>query len=257
MREFTIKKSLKTKNYSMFRTLTGNRGVSQDRINKLRKSINDVGYLPSRIIVNENFEVIDGQCRLQVFKEKGLPLYVDVVEGIGIEECIAMNINQKNWVFIDYVQSFADQGVVDYKYLSILIKKYKKLGIGAVVSAVAKTVYDSHKLDKIKKGMFKCTEAQYIAADRKLEFLSQFTDIVHPIGGRTEYIYYSIMFAYDLPNVNKDRLARKILEKRAEFYPVANILQAIELIDKIYNSAIRKNQKVYIRHEYERMKEEK
>ena len=53
----TIAKIFYTKDYSMFKTLAGNREVNIAHIKKLEKSF-DQEYLISPILVNENFEII-------------------------------------------------------------------------------------------------------------------------------------------------------------------------------------------------------
>lgn len=57
-----------TNNYEMFKILAGNRGVSPARVKKIKKSIEDVGYITSPILVNEKMEVIDGQRQIASFK---------------------------------------------------------------------------------------------------------------------------------------------------------------------------------------------
>lgn len=61
----------RTNNYDMFKRLEGNRFVDPKKVNKLKKSINEVGYISNPIIVNEKMEVIDGQHRLEALKELG------------------------------------------------------------------------------------------------------------------------------------------------------------------------------------------
>ena len=53
-----------TENYRRFKKLLDNREVTPQRVNQIMKSIRDVGYIVSPIIVNEKYEVIDGQGRL-------------------------------------------------------------------------------------------------------------------------------------------------------------------------------------------------
>ena len=100
-------KVLVTNDYDMFKRLEGNRSVTELRVKKISNSIKTVGYVMNPIIVNERFEVIDGQGRLEVLRRLELPVYYIVVNGIGRKECIAMNINQTNWSLYDYIQSYA------------------------------------------------------------------------------------------------------------------------------------------------------
>ena len=44
--------------------IQGNRITSVGRINKIKRSIMQVGYITSPILVNENMEIIDGQRKI-------------------------------------------------------------------------------------------------------------------------------------------------------------------------------------------------
>ena len=116
--------TLNTRNYEIFKKLQGNRAVQEDRIKNIINSINEVGYIKSPIVVNEKREVIDGQGRLEAAERLNLPIHYIIVPGIGIEECRAMNINQKSWGLTDYIKSYADMGQESF----ILIQKIIKIG---------------------------------------------------------------------------------------------------------------------------------
>ncbi len=255
MKQFNIKRSFVTENYSLFKPLLGNRGISAARIRKIKESIESVGYMPSRIIVNEKNEVIDGQCRLQVFKEYGLPVHVDVVPGIGIKECIAMNINQTNWKIDDYISSYAAQGNENYKRLQKLLKTFRAIGMRAILAAACDYKTGGQVWDYAKDGTIQISEKDYYSIAEKLDYVMQFKELFKTVGGLNHTYYVAIMFAYSLPGVSHERLAKKIFEKRVELYQTATLEQSLAVIEKIYNDSIRRNDRVYIRHEFELFKE--
>ena len=82
-----MKEILTTTDYSIFKTLEGNRAVKDHRVDKIVKSICNIGYVTSPILVNEKMEVIDGQGRLQALERLGMPVEYIIHEGVGIEEC--------------------------------------------------------------------------------------------------------------------------------------------------------------------------
>ena len=63
----------RTTDYDAFKRVLGNRKVLEDRVSKILASFDKIGYIPVPIIVNEKFEVIDGQGRLEACKRRGLP----------------------------------------------------------------------------------------------------------------------------------------------------------------------------------------
>ena len=243
----------RTDNYKLFKKLQGNRQVPKSRVDKIKRSISNVGYVKSPIIVNEKMEVIDGQGRLEALKQMQLPVDYIVVNGAGIAECRSMNINQSNWVIMDFVQSYADNGNVSYKYLLNLMRAYKGIGIIAVNNAI--TGLSSTNNNAIKNGEFVCTEDDYNNAVKILENEKSFQHIVRKMKGRVDYIYIAIGFCYQHSGVDNERLYEKFSENYERFLPPANIEQALDEISKIYNERLR-GPKLYLSTDYKRKMEE-
>ena len=79
-------KIYRTTNYGMFRRLLGNRDVTEARISKIVNRIEENGYIESPIAINEKYEVIDGQGRLEALKRLKMPVDYYVVEGAGLKQ---------------------------------------------------------------------------------------------------------------------------------------------------------------------------
>ena len=104
-----------TKDYSMFKTQTGNRSKNNRHIAELIKSIKLENLLHAQpICVNEQFEIIDGQHRFQAAKEVGSHIYYYQVNGLGIKQTQRLNSNLKNWNADNFMHSFADNGIEAY-----------------------------------------------------------------------------------------------------------------------------------------------
>lgn len=112
-----------TKNYSIFKQLKGNRSVNEINKNRLIESFKK-NYLICPIIVNDNYEIIDGQHRFEAAKYLDLPVFYFVVPFYGVEEVQILNSNQKNWSTDDYVQGYIDMGKMDYSIYRDFRKKY-------------------------------------------------------------------------------------------------------------------------------------
>ena len=234
--------------YDVFRRLDGNRDLKDNRVKKIIHSIERVGYMPVPIVVNEKMEIIDGQGRVEACRRLGLPVYYMIVEGAGVKECIAMNINQSNWVTIDYIKSYADNGVTDYQYILQCLKAYANTFKQKVILyALTGRIEQSGRT--MKEGEAKCTEEDYNHAVKMLEYLKEFTTVFNDLDGHNEYYYTAIMFCYDCPDVDKDRLRDKVLAYQASLKPVSNIQQAFEQLESVYNYKARGG-KVYLKTVY-------
>lgn len=103
-----------TDEYEKFRKLLGNREVTPSRLSAIKESILRIGYQPSPILVNERFEVIDGQGRLAACGSLNIPVLYIIKKGLTIDDCISMNIKMKNWTDLDYIKCWADRGNENY-----------------------------------------------------------------------------------------------------------------------------------------------
>ena len=72
-----------TEDYSVFQKLNGNRDVLESRKNKIMESILERGWIRNPIVVNQKFEVIDGQGRLEALQELKMP-----VEYVIFQRCV-------------------------------------------------------------------------------------------------------------------------------------------------------------------------
>ena len=109
----TISPVLMTTNYGIFKIMADNRNLNLLHVNRLVESYHE-NHLICPIIVNERYEVIDGQHRLEASKETGLPVYYIIVSGYGIKEVQVFNTNQKNWTKMDFLSMYCANGKKAY-----------------------------------------------------------------------------------------------------------------------------------------------
>lgn len=244
-------KIFQTKDYRRFKTLLGNRFVNIKNVEKIKNSIQKVGYILSPILVNEKYEVVDGQTRLMALQELKLPIDYIVQEGIGIDECIAMNINQSNWSTLNYIESYAERGYISYTYLNQLTKKYKSdFSLKVIVNALTGSA-DAH-VKIIQKGELECSEEDYNRAIKTLDYLLLFKPIIDQLPGDPSHYYAAIVFCFNDPEVDNNNLLDKFKTYQAKLVPAVNILHAFDSIEAIYNTKTRVQKKVYIKTNYQK-----
>lgn len=116
-----------TGDYNAFRTVKGNRKVRPSHVKKLKLAIEkdpeSTQYNP--ILINERWEVIDGQHRLEAMKQLELPIYYVKVKGLTLDNVQQLNSISKQWQPVDYAQAFALLGNDNYaKYLEVKESDY-------------------------------------------------------------------------------------------------------------------------------------
>lgn len=99
-----------TKDYEKFSMLDFNRNLKRNHINELKEKIAKYGYLKSNpIIVNDGFEILDGQHRFTACKEMGLPITYQVVKDINDSLIIDLNTSQLKWTSENYINHYANK----------------------------------------------------------------------------------------------------------------------------------------------------
>ena len=157
-----------TYDYGQFKTLLGNRDVEPERFKKIETAMR-IKQLPIPIVVNEKMEVIDGQGRLAVCKKHGFPISYIICDGLGIDDCVAANLNSTQWSSKDVVKRYVKTGGLDYQRLFELMETYQ-VSCDDVFNAAGKSNTEKGKREKVRRGELVFTEDDYDKAMQRLEY---------------------------------------------------------------------------------------
>lgn len=235
-----------TRNYDMFRKLLGNRDVTEQRIEKIKYSIENVGYVLNPCVINSKNEVIDGQGRIEALKRLGLPVHYVIDKNAGLEQCVQLNINGTNWNTIDYINSYVAQDNENYINLKKLIDAFPDINIDVIAYAITGRVMGSEKKQKSKKlgcrnnianGRFVCTEKEAREANAKLKYLNDFIQIAKSNNkkGSPIYLLKAVLFAAFYTDADKEQLYNKMFNYQQMLIPFHNMREALSSISEIYN----------------------
>lgn len=128
-----------THDLSIFKFLKGNRPPNPQHIKRLTKSIQTYGMLVNPILVNEKYEIIDGQHRYLAAKEVDCPVYYIVLKGYALQQVHTLNMNQKNWTKTEFLHGYANMGLEDYIVLRDFWKKHRWLLLGDAIALCSNT----------------------------------------------------------------------------------------------------------------------
>ena len=240
-----MKKIYTTKNYDQFRKMIDNREVKTRTTNKIIESIKRVGYITNPIICNERYQIIDGQNRFEALKALDMPIDYIIEEGLTIEHCRALNINQSNWSTMDWIKSYADGGNVNYKYLLNLIDAYSDMKMRVIIFAITGALINGAE---VKKGEIECSPQQYAEAIKKLDWLRGVIKPLSNIDGNRWAIECAALWAYSDPDVDNANLVDAISKNYGIASSVSTIESALEQLEIIYN--YRRRNKAYIKTNY-------
>tara|TARA_R100000687_G_C6431537_1_gene155947 strand:- start:16 stop:906 length:891 start_codon:yes stop_codon:yes gene_type:complete len=120
--------SVPREDFHKFKLLKRNRNTSQAQVNKLIVKLQEPKGQLVPIIINEKWEVINGQHRLQAAEEGNIDhIIVMMSYGATIEDVIIMNTTEKKWNFWDYLKCHSEPSAPssgEYQKIKTFLKDY-------------------------------------------------------------------------------------------------------------------------------------
>lgn len=102
-----------TKDYSKFNFIDSNRDINDSNLKKIERSILEIG-LQVPIVVNENYEIIEGQHRFVALRKNNLVIPY-IVSARASESDIDGLQESRKWTAMDFCKSRATKGDVSCK----------------------------------------------------------------------------------------------------------------------------------------------
>lgn len=116
---------MKTRDYTIFKSINGNRKVNNNHVLRLSRAIERKNLLPYYpVLVNEGMEVIDGQHRLAAAIRLGYEVNYEKIRGLRIEDVMEINTNSKSWSINDFISSWIVLDKPDYRTLRDFVERY-------------------------------------------------------------------------------------------------------------------------------------
>jgi len=232
-----------TKDYSIFKTLNGNRDVNQLHLTRLKDSIKK-NHLTTIIMVNENFEIIDGQHRFLISQELDLPINYTISKNYGLKEVQILNANMKNWTVSDYVNGYCDLGYKDYIIFREFMEDYGFPNQVSILLLGGEQLQGSNKVSpttKFKDGLFKVKDLeQSRRIAEKIKMIEPFYD-----GYMRRSFILAMYGMFHNENFEFTEFISKLKQQPTTLQDCTNVSQYKVLIEEIYN--YRRREKVNLR----------
>lgn len=241
-----------TKDYSKFNKLKGNRELKS--VNKIIKSVMEVGYIPNPLLCNEKLEVIDGQNRLEAFKRLGLPIYYYCMEGLSLKEAQSLNMGQSNWNTENFVCSYASEGKQSYVFLLALFEEFKPISF-IEIAAISKNEVTKNGFGSsaIKNGSFEMSKAEYLVTQSKLRVLHELLEQIDEINCERRLALTGLAFCLGLKGTDSKRLIGIVKDKPTSIGSAYTPNEFLRNVQTVYNMNLKKDKKMYFEHEYDVM----
>lgn len=234
-----------TKDYSQFKKLIGNRSLNESQVDGIVNSINEVGYQPVPILVNERMEVIDGQHRLEAAKRLDIPILFIIKAGAGATEVMQLNLRRGNWTVYDFIGFYSANGNHSYIKLNEYSVKFPDIGIIDIAMCLSDS--KSRNIQRpLREGRY-----QIIETDETIGCLRFINECVHPLstiqGGGQQYIPI-LVGLYKMNLIDEERMKSAINQYATTMASAYNANDALTELQNVYNYYRRHNE--YFRDAY-------
>lgn len=224
----------KTKDYKKFKSMLGNRDVNLFHVKRLKISLAEKDlsiYQP--ILINENFEIIDGQHRFNALKELNKEIHYIIGSNLNIEDVKRLNINNNNWNYDDYMNSYIESGNENY-FNYKQFKQHFNLGHPFAIT-LFQGLGDERKtkFDLFKSGHLVCPDIDKAA--EVAEAYYSYSKYV-PNWKRKDF-YRAFWIVYNNENYDHNQMLRK-LEMRSEYIleqHLTDVRSYVLLLEDIFN----------------------
>lgn len=227
-----------TFDYDKFKRFPENREVTRDRINKLRASISEK-YNMCPIIVNERFEIGDGQGRYEALKELGLPIRYVIDEGLNIDDCRRMNRYNKPWTVDEFVYSHAASGKEAYKRL-LSLRTELKMPYARILSFCKRSAARSIINTELMSGEMTFTESDEKKVRDIATACAQICEALCYRDRRTEAFYTAVKVIWNTEGYDHEKMLRNCRKERTSYEQMANLEAELKEFSRIYNRGSKK-----------------
>ena len=233
-----------TRDYSLFKTLNGNRDVNHLHLSRLKESMNK-NHLTTIIMVNEKFEIIDGQHRFLISQELKLPINYIISKNYGLNEVQILNANMKNWTIVDYVNGYCDLGFKDYEIYRNFIADYGFTNQVSLYLLSGEFISGNSEVSisiKFKEGKFKVKDLEN---SRRIADKIMMIEPYYKGYLRRSFIY-ALVGMFKNENFEFTEFLAKLKQQPTTLQDCTNTSQYKVLIEEIYN--YRRREKVNLRY---------
>jgi len=239
-----------TTDYNLFKTIEGNRLVSKTHVARLMKSFNSK-YLLCPIIINEKFQIIDGQHRFNAARACELPVNYIVVNGYSLPEIQVYNTNMTNWKKSDFLSMYCDLGYDQYKRFKNFLELFPDFSINSaeIILTNKRQAVKEIVADKvINKKSFEAGELVIHDYDEAILNAERITKLKPYFKSYLSATFVKSMLAvFEVDGYDHDRFIMRMRLNSYMLEPRSTITQYRDLIHQVYNYKMPKAKKVELR----------
>jgi len=217
--------------YSKFRFIFGNRELRRAKVVKLRDEIKQNNRISSYpIIVNSNFQIIDGQHRFIALAELGYQLFYVVDDTFDVQSIAKSNTIADKWKASDYLLAYQTLGVVDYGVFANFMKTYDTNFTVTLVLFNGK--YTGGLYRDFAEGKFKADNLN--RAIKWIEMVQDFKEYIQDIH-KDRHFVRAILNCFNHPEYSHTRMINKMELKGRLMTKSTSRIDYLRQLEAMYN----------------------
>ena len=220
-----------TNDYKIFSKMSGNRDINIAHKNRLKKSIEEES-LCVPIIVNEKYQIIDGQTRYECWKELKKPVFYTKVKGYGLSQVQRLNSNIRNWSLKDFTDCYCDLGNEEYIKYRAFKNQYGFDDYSSIALLQGNYSGSGANFNKFRTGKFKIKS--YNKASANAEKIIQVGKF-YENGYKRRSFVFALLHLFRNPKFELKQLLSKLTYQSTKLVDCTNKEQYIALLQEIYN----------------------
>jgi hypothetical protein len=229
VRDVVANQVYRTTKYERFSFLDGNRNLNPMHFERLKTAIATMDLTESNpILVNDDFEIIDGQHRFEVCKYLKKPIYYLQKKGYGLREVQMLNANMKNWRLEDYVEGYCDLGNEEYLYLRSFLAQHK---LGMMSSVTILSSMGGGKALSITDGTL------LLPNKERGETIAKWVQQLEPLytGSKRKSFLLALVKIYSIKQFEFKQLMTKLSFQQTKLVDCTDMKGYLTLLEEIYN----------------------
>lgn len=254
-----IGKVYETTDYEKFSFVIGNRAVKTKGMkwSNLLDSIKAHGQLEPAL-VNEKFEVINGQHRLMCCKELEIPFRYTIGKFNASGELIGEANRSNKWGMREYINFYANQTdarAINYKYLEALRSEFH-IGDSALTVLVQGGTDGTKTRQDIEKGKLKISSNLYNTIRECLTdvYALGFDKWLKENRMNARTYWAAVTYAWRNPDVDMKRLIKVMWENEFRVPSTSKTTELLRAMSEIYNRRLAKVNRIYMDQDWDRGK---
>ena len=234
------KVNVSNKLYNKINYFMGNRRIINEHVEKIMASLSSDGgntLEDNPILINNKYEIIDGQHRYEACKRLDLPIYVKMVNENFKDNIIFLNTNQRNWNDGDFANYYASQGLKPYQIYLDYKEKYKFITHGIMIAIFNKWYDRRNDGGSFKNGLLTIKYPEHI--EDTIEKLVALRDVaqnprIEPSTFKKQQFQQALLKLFLSHKFKFNKFRKNLRTSEHDFNVLAKSTDMIDQMDQIY-----------------------